>query len=55
MAKKLNQRPGKKIFFNNNPQSHGQRELLENYLVQIRDKEKFKLEGRKKQIEDEKT
>lgn len=43
------------MFFNSSSQSQVQRALLDNYLTEIRDKEKLKLEGRRKQIEEEKN
>ena len=54
MAKKMQTRPGKRIAFPQTSHAENQKELLEQYLSTIRDKERQKLEIRKKKIEDEK-
>ncbi|CDW91113.1 UNKNOWN [Stylonychia lemnae] len=54
MAKKMKTRPGKRIKFPQTTQAENQKELLDQYLTQIRDKERKKLEDRRQKIDEEK-
>ena len=53
VMRKMGMRPGKRMIFPKITQQEGQRELLGNYLVAIRDKEKFKLEEKRVRVEKE--
>lgn len=54
VLRKINQRPGKRIIFNQRKEGNQpQRELLSLYLSQMRDRERLKLEERQKKIEEE--
>lgn len=54
MLRKMNQRPGKRIVFQQRSDGNQpQRELLSLYLSEMRDKAKVKFEARQKKIQDE--
>jgi hypothetical protein len=53
VKRKLNQRMGKRMIFPEKNVNEGKKELLENYLHVMREKEREKLDLKKKKIEDE--
>jgi membrane peptidoglycan carboxypeptidase len=53
VQKKLNARAGKRMLFPERNVSQDKKELLDNYLSVMREKERAKLEYKKKKIEEE--
>lgn len=54
LSKKLNQRTGKRLIFPTSNYKINQKEMLNEYMDQIKEKEKTKQEAKQKRIEEEK-
>ena len=53
VMRKMNLRPGKRVIFQNSTSEQKQKDLLDSYLTTIRDREREKLEQKRRMLDEE--